>query len=50
LAFDFRTNPITLDLEIPLAFPQSAILISFALMTFYSCVYIVRDVNKLKKM
>jgi TRAP-type C4-dicarboxylate transport system permease small subunit len=50
LVFDFRNNPITLDLEIPLIFPQSAIFICFVLMTFYSCVYIVRDFYKLKRM
>jgi TRAP-type C4-dicarboxylate transport system permease small subunit len=50
LYFDFKTNPATLDLGIPLAFPQSAMMICFVLMTFYSCVYLVRDIYKLKKM
>jgi len=49
LHFDFRTNPVTLDLQIPLAFPHAAIFISFVLMTFYSAIYIFREINKLKK-
>jgi TRAP-type C4-dicarboxylate transport system permease small subunit len=50
LVFDIKANPTTLDLGIPLAFPRSAMLICFVLMTFYSGVYAVRDIYKLKKM
>jgi TRAP-type C4-dicarboxylate transport system permease small subunit len=48
LTFDFQTDPVTVDLQIPLAFHHIAILISFALMTFYSAVYILRDIDRLK--
>jgi TRAP-type C4-dicarboxylate transport system permease small subunit len=48
--FDIEMNPTTIDLQVPLAFPHSAILISFSLMTFYSFVYILRDINELKEM
>ncbi|MDR3354811.1 MAG: TRAP transporter small permease [Synergistaceae bacterium] len=50
LTFDFQTNPVTVDLQIPLAFHHIAILISFALMAFYSAVYILRDVDRLKNL
>lgn len=49
LSFNLKMNPVTLDLQIPLAFPQSAILISFVLMIFYSMVYLIRDINALKQ-
>ncbi len=49
LQFNLKMNPVTLDLQIPLAFPQSAILICFVLMIFYSMVYLMRDINALKQ-
>jgi TRAP-type C4-dicarboxylate transport system permease small subunit len=48
LVFDVETNQSTIDLGIPMAFIQSAMLICFVLMAFYSIVYILRDLEKLK--
>jgi TRAP-type C4-dicarboxylate transport system permease small subunit len=50
LLFNLQTNPVTVDLQVPMAFPQSAILISFVLMTFYCFIYVLRDIQKLKEM
>ena len=46
LMFDITANPKTVDWGIPLLLPQSAILVGFILMTFYSIVYLIRDVNR----
>ncbi|MDR3165395.1 MAG: TRAP transporter small permease [Synergistaceae bacterium] len=48
LVFDVETKQSTIDLDIPMVFIQSAMLICFVLMTFYSVVYILRDLGKLK--
>lgn len=48
LAFDWQANPTTVDWNIPLLIPQSAILIGYVLMTFYSVIYLMRDIHKLK--
>jgi len=47
LHWDIKANPTTSDWEIPLLIPQTAIMLGFILMTFYSFVYILRDYHKL---
>ena len=48
LVFDVQAKPTTVDWNIPLLIPQSAIFFGYILMTFYSFVYLMRDVHKLK--
>ncbi|MCQ4814480.1 TRAP transporter small permease [Cloacibacillus evryensis] len=48
LLFDVTANPKTIDWGIPLLLPQSAILVGVVLMTFYSVVHLIRDINRYK--
>ena len=47
LVWDIQFNPRTADWSIPFFIPQVSMLIGFALMTFYSLIYILRDYHKL---
>lgn len=49
IMFDIATNPTTIDWNIPLVIPRFAILVGFILMTFYSFIYLLRDIYKYKK-
>lgn len=50
LVFDIETRQSTIDLGVPLAVIQSAIFICFVLMTFYSLVYVMRNIHMLKNL
>lgn len=45
LLWDVEMNPSTIDWGIPYLIPQSAIFCGFVLMTFYSFVYLIRDIR-----
>ena len=49
LAFDLQTKPSTIDWGIPYLIPQSAIFFGYIVMTFYSFVYVMRDIHRLKE-
>lgn len=50
LSFDFQSKPTTIDWGIPLYLPRLSILVGFILMTFYSLVYLMRDIHRYKDM
>ncbi len=49
LVFDLQAKPSTIDWNIPYFIPQSAIFVGYVIMTFYSFVYVMRDIHRLKE-
>lgn len=48
ILFDITSKPTTIDWNIPLYIPRVSILVGFIFMTFYSFVYLLRDIHKYK--